>query len=165
MFLQRRIITQVLQLPFTHLIYVEFGIDLLARFPVILNRSVTFVGAHPCVRLKNVSAITGRTCRCAPTAVTDSLFIFYKHLLRVMEAASHDVAPAKKVRLRRSALCCLLFRIPNPEFRIESELCEILNCSYHLAGVRVLVVVPGNYLNLIEVVGNLGNHGLGSVKE
>ena len=122
MFLQRRIITRVLQLPFTHLMNVEFGINLLARFPVILNRSVTFVGAHPCVRLKNVSAITGRTRGCAPTAVTDSLFIFYKHLLRVMKAASRDVAPTKKCASEEAHFVAYYsaFRIRNSELNQSS---------------------------------------------
>ena len=45
------------------------------------------------------------------------------------------------------------------------QLCEILNGANHLRGVGVLVVVPGNNLYLIGVVIQLGNHGLGSVKQ
>ena len=50
-------------------------------------------------------------------------------------------------------------------FKRLQQLSVVLDGADHLAGVGVLVVVPGNYLNLIEVVGNLGNHGLGSVEE
>ena len=42
---------------------------------------------------------------------------------------------------------------------------EILNGSYHLACVGVLVVIPRNNLNLIETVAEVANHSLCSVKE
>ena len=45
------------------------------------------------------------------------------------------------------------------------QLSEILDGSDHLAGVGVLVVVPGNNLNLIETVAEVADHGLGSIKE
>ena len=32
------------------------------------------------------------------------------------------------------------------------QLSEVLNGTNHLAGVGVLVIVPGNYLNLVEIV-------------
>ena len=35
--------------------------------------------------------------------------------------------------------------------REQLHLSEVFDCSYHLAGVGVLVVVPGNDLNLIGV--------------
>ena len=46
-----------------------------------------------------------------------------------------------------------------------SKLCKILNSTYHLAGVGVLVIVPRNYLYLIGVVVDLCNHGLGGIEE
>ena len=51
------------------------------------------------------------------------------------------------------------------ETTLSAELCEILDSSYHLGCVRVLVVIPGNYLYLIAVIADLGNHGLGSIEE
>jgi len=40
------------------------------------------------------------------------------------------------------------------------KFCEIFDCSNHLAGVGVFVVIPGNNLYLIEVICNLCNHCL-----
>ena len=47
----------------------------------------------------------------------------------------------------------LIFPAPKPKL----DLSEVLDGSDHLAGVGVLVVVPRNNLNLIEVVSNLGD--------
>nr|DAL38790.1 MAG TPA_asm: terminase small subunit [Caudoviricetes sp.] len=44
-------------------------------------------------------------------------------------------------------------------------LSEVLNGTNHLRGVGVLVVVPGHDLNLIGVVVELSDHGLGSVEQ
>ena len=46
-----------------------------------------------------------------------------------------------------------------------AQLSEVLNGSNHLAGVGVLVVVPGNNLNLVQVIRDLANHGLGCVEQ
>ena len=46
-----------------------------------------------------------------------------------------------------------------------SDLCEVLDGANHLAGVGVLIVVPGNDLNLEGVIVDLGDHGLGGVKQ
>ena len=40
------------------------------------------------------------------------------------------------------------------------KLCEVLDCTNHLAGVGVLVVVPRNNLYLVGVVVDLCNHCL-----
>ena len=48
---------------------------------------------------------------------------------------------------------------------VELDFCEILNGTNHLAGVAVLIVIPGNNLYLIGIVVDLGNHCLGSVKQ
>ena len=45
------------------------------------------------------------------------------------------------------------------------ELCEVLDCTNHLAGVGVLVVVPRNNLYLICVVIDLSNHCLSCIEE
>ena len=45
------------------------------------------------------------------------------------------------------------------------KLSEVLDCTNHLRSIRVLVVVPGNNLNLIQSVAEVGNHGLSSVEE
>ena len=45
------------------------------------------------------------------------------------------------------------------------ELCEVLNCTNHLAGVGVLVVVPRNYLYLIGLIVDLSNHCLSCIEE
>ena len=42
---------------------------------------------------------------------------------------------------------------------------KILNGTNHLAGVAVFVIIPRNNLYLIGIVVDLGNHGLGSVKQ
>ena len=47
----------------------------------------------------------------------------------------------------------------------SGQLGEILDGADHLAGVAVLVVVPGHDLHLIGVVVDLGNHGLGGIKQ
>ena len=49
--------------------------------------------------------------------------------------------------------------------REQLHLSEVFDCSYHLAGVGVLVVIPGYYLYLIGIVVNLCNHCLSCVKE
>ncbi len=49
--------------------------------------------------------------------------------------------------------------------KILLKLGEVLNGADHLAGVGVLVVIPGNYLNLIGVVVDLGDHGLVGIEE
>ena len=48
-------------------------------------------------------------------------------------------------------------------FRLQ--LSEVLNGADHLRGVGVLVVVPGNDLNLIGVVVDLSDHGLGGIEQ
>lgn len=45
------------------------------------------------------------------------------------------------------------------------QLCEILNGANHLRSIRILVVIPGNNLNLIKTVAKRGNHCLSSVKQ
>ena len=45
------------------------------------------------------------------------------------------------------------------------QLSEVLNGTNHLAGVGVLVVVPRNDLNLIGVVVDLSDHGLGGIEQ
>jgi len=45
------------------------------------------------------------------------------------------------------------------------EFSEVLDGSYHLAGIGVFVVIPGNNLYLIGIVVDLSNHGLGSIEE
>ena len=45
------------------------------------------------------------------------------------------------------------------------KFCEVLNRSYHLRGVGVLVIVPRNYLYLIGIVVDLCNHGLSCIEE
>ena len=47
----------------------------------------------------------------------------------------------------------------------SAVLSEVLNGTNHLRGVGVLVVVPGHDLNLIGVVVDLSDHGLGSVEQ
>ena len=49
--------------------------------------------------------------------------------------------------------------------RGELQLSEVLDGANHLAGVAILVVVPGHNLNLIGVVVDLGNHGLGGIEQ
>ena len=44
-------------------------------------------------------------------------------------------------------------------------LSEVLNGTNHLRSVRVLVVVPRHDLNLIGVVVDLSDHGLGSIEQ
>ena len=48
-------------------------------------------------------------------------------------------------------------------FRLQ--LSEVLNGADHLRGVGVLVVVPGNDLNLIGVIVDLSDHGLGGIEQ
>ena len=56
--------------------------------------------------------------------------------------------------------------IRNAEARfLLLDLSEIFNGTNHLAGVAVLVIIPGNNLYLIGIIVNLGNHGLGSVEQ
>ena len=50
-------------------------------------------------------------------------------------------------------------------FQLLAELCEVLDSSYHLRCIRILVVVPRNYLNLVEAVADLSNHCLSSIEE
>ena len=45
------------------------------------------------------------------------------------------------------------------------QLGEVLDGTDHLAGVGVLVVVPGHDLHLIGVVVDLGDHGLGGIEQ
>ena len=45
------------------------------------------------------------------------------------------------------------------------QLSEVLNGTNHLAGVGVLVVVPRNDLNVIGVVVDLSDHGLGGIEQ
>ena len=45
------------------------------------------------------------------------------------------------------------------------EFGEVLDGTDHLGSVGVLVVVPGDDLNLIGVVIDLGDHGLGGVEQ
>ena len=45
------------------------------------------------------------------------------------------------------------------------QLSEVLDGADHLRNIGVLVVVPGNDLNLNLAVGQLGNHGLSSIKQ
>ena len=45
------------------------------------------------------------------------------------------------------------------------HLSEVLDGANHLAGVGVLVVVPGHDLHLIGVVVDLSDHGLGSIEQ
>ena len=45
------------------------------------------------------------------------------------------------------------------------QLSEVLNGTNHLAGVGVLVVVPRNDLDLIGVVVDLSDHGLGGIEQ
>ena len=66
-------------------------------------------------------------------------------------------SPARK----RRTLCYLTKQL----ILGSSQLSEILDGSNHLAGVAVLVVIPGNYLYFIEIVSDLGNHGLSSVEQ
>ena len=47
----------------------------------------------------------------------------------------------------------------------SAVLSEVLNGTDHLRGVGVLVVVPRHDLNLIGVVVDLSDHGLGSVEQ
>ena len=47
----------------------------------------------------------------------------------------------------------------------SAVLSKVLNGTDHLRGVGVLVVVPGHDLNLIGVVVDLSDHGLGSVEQ
>ena len=47
----------------------------------------------------------------------------------------------------------------------DLDLGEVLDGADHLAGVGVLVVVPGHDLHLIGVVVDLSDHGLGSVEQ
>ena len=47
----------------------------------------------------------------------------------------------------------------------SAKLSEVLDCSYHLACVAVLVVIPGNYLYFIEIISNLAYHCLCSIEE
>ena len=42
---------------------------------------------------------------------------------------------------------------------------EVLDGADHLAGVAVLIVVPGNDLHLIGVIIDLGNHGLVGIEQ
>ena len=53
----------------------------------------------------------------------------------------------------------------NGSDRFSAQLSEVLDGADHLAGVAVLVVVPGHDLHLIGVVVDLGNHGLGGIKQ
>ena len=45
------------------------------------------------------------------------------------------------------------------------QLSEILDGAYHLADVRVLLIVPGNNLYLIKAVAEVDDYGLGGVKQ
>src|SRR5699024_7381489 len=47
----------------------------------------------------------------------------------------------------------------------RSQLSKVLDGADHLAGVAVLVVVPGDDLDLVGVVVDLGDHGLGGVEQ
>ena len=51
------------------------------------------------------------------------------------------------------------------KFRELAQLCEVLNGANHLRGVRVLVVVPRNNLNLIGIFVELHDHSLCSVEK
>ena len=42
---------------------------------------------------------------------------------------------------------------------------EVFYCADHLAGVAVFVVVPSDYLDFVEVVGEFFDHSLSGVKE
>ncbi len=42
---------------------------------------------------------------------------------------------------------------------------KVFNGSYHLACVRILVIIPGNNLYLIKILTHFGNHRLRRVKE
>ena len=45
------------------------------------------------------------------------------------------------------------------------KLREILDCTHHLAGIAVLVVVPRNNLYLGKTVADRSNHGLSFVED
>ena len=53
----------------------------------------------------------------------------------------------------------------NGSDRFSAQLSEVLDGADHLAGVAVLVVVPGHDLHLIGVVVDLGDHGLGGIEQ
>ena len=42
---------------------------------------------------------------------------------------------------------------------------EELDGANHLAGVAVLVVVPGNNLYFVQIISDLGNHGLSCIEQ
>ena len=50
-------------------------------------------------------------------------------------------------------------------FILLCELSEVLDCTNHLRSIGVLVVIPGNNLNLIQSVAEIGNHGLCGIEE
>lgn len=45
------------------------------------------------------------------------------------------------------------------------QLCEVLDSTNHLRSIRVLIVVPRNYLYLICILVDLANHCLSSIEE
>ena len=49
-------------------------------------------------------------------------------------------------KTKKAASCETAFGICTVS-QLLAELCEVLDCSYHLRCVRILVVVPGNNLN------------------
>ena len=51
------------------------------------------------------------------------------------------------------------------DFKNLSQLGEVLDGADHLRNVGVLVVVPGNHLNLGHAAGQLVDHGLGSIEQ
>src|SRR5699024_6780762 len=86
------------------------------------------------------------------------------------DVCSSDLPPGPKVQRRgnkkgppaRKLAALLRYLVYPPNLAV---LGEVLDGADHLRGVAVLVVVPGHDLNLIGVVVDLGDHGLGSVEQ
>src|SRR5699024_10625814 len=86
------------------------------------------------------------------------------------DVCSSDLPPGPKVQRRGNKkgpparkLAALIRSLEYPPYL--AVLSEVLDGADHLRGVAVLVVVPGHDLNLIGVIVDLGDHGLGSVEQ
>ena len=76
--------------------------------------------------------------------------------------AVHELSAATRRKKGRTFRCGLACYFKLSELQ---EVSEVLDGADHLRNVGVLVVVPGNDLNLGLAVGQLVNHGLGSVEQ
>ena len=69
------------------------------------------------------------------------------------------------IHIRNKKGCRISDSLSVSKRKLLAEFSKVLDSSYHLRCVRVLVIVPRNYLYLVSIVIDLGNHGLSSIEE